>query len=217
MIEHWTTLSADLNPSQTGTPRRILSPGHQGSDPKYCAVCKVAVAKDKEAAQVRSELQMTKGKLKASEQKLQEALSKLRTQLSPAELPLDPKNSRKEADPKKLTFLDAALLYVERAGKAGPVTRAEVAMVAWRDDPYRFGLRGFETVSSDAHILSKYLTLHFQAGNLKKPYQGLYELTGRGKAALRALHQSARQTAQASAAEHSGSADSLPGSQPEGS
>ncbi len=189
-MNHWVTIPAALNPARTGDVRKVAR-DHYGGDPSVCPTCKAFAEGATESVKLREEIKSLQQKLNAAKDREATYIDKLRQSLNRGQAGLPPEEST-VIDATTLHLYDAALVYVEVASRNGPCIRSAAAMVAWRDDPVRWGLKGFEQISSDAHIISKYLTLHVQAGNLSRPFQGLYHLSQKGREYLSALSRSAR-------------------------
>lgn len=213
MNDHWIIIPAELNPARTGALRKTAA-GHTGTDPRACAVCKAVSEEQKRTAKIAEENRQLKKKIAEHKEKELVYEDQLRRQLKGARSTYIPLGgnayvapdrmedrlhekaaksvvSTDKVNATKLHLYEATLVYVSRASAIAPCSRAEAAMTAWRDDPLRWGLRGFERESSDAHIISKYLTLLCQDGLLLRPSVGFYQLTERGRHHLSALARSA--------------------------
>ena len=176
--------------------------------------CKAFAEGAAEAIKLREEIKSLQQKLNAAKDREATYIDKLRQSLNRGQTDLPPEEST-VIDATTLHLYDAALVYVEVASRNGPCIRSAAAMVAWRDDPVRWGLKGFEQISSDAHIISKYLTLHVQAGNLSRPFQGLYHLSPKGREYLSARpHSALRVHVSPERASRQGSEATPPDSQP---
>lgn len=202
MSRHWVVLG-NLSPSTgVGATRRSLAPGHYGEENR-CHMCALLREHAAEVEALRHRLHKAEGSYAAFRKERDAAKRQLSETIHgqiagpwPPDIAQRLADSQILVDATSLPLLEATLFYVAAAKLLyGAATRPTVAVAAWRHDPVRWGLRGYETVSADAHLPSKYLTLLFQRGLLRKRTAGVYELTSSGREALQNLSASGQSSA----------------------